>query len=154
MPRVFSVLLTSIWDWFRSRLAMQMERIALRHQVAVYKRSISRPTLQPSDRLLWVWLSRLWPGWKQALEFVQPRTVLTWQKKRFRDYWRRLSQRGKPGRPPLAKEIRPLIRDMWRANPTWGSPRLVGELRTLGITVAKSTVEEYRPRVRKPPPPT
>ena len=140
MPRVFSVMLTFVWDWFRSRLAMQMELIALRHQVAVYKQSISRPKLQPADRWLWVWLSRVWPGWRDALEFVQPRTVLAWQKKRFRDYWRRLSQNGKPGRPPTSKEVRALIRDMWRSNPTWGSPRIVGELRKLGITVAKSTV--------------
>jgi putative transposase len=154
MPRVISILLTSVLDGFRSRLAMQMELIALRHQVAVYQQSISRPKLQPADRLLWVWLSRLWPGWQQALEFVQPRTVLAWQKKRFRDYWHRLSQSGKPGRPTTSKEVRELIRDMWRSNPTWGSPRIVGELGKLGITVAKSTVERYRPRVRKPPSPT
>ena len=71
---------------------MQMEFIALRHQVSVYQQSVSRPKLRPSDRLLWAWLSRLWPGWQQALAFVQPRTVIAWQKKRFRDYWRRLSQ--------------------------------------------------------------
>src|SRR5918996_4330384 len=154
MPRVVSILLTSIATWFRSRLSLQMELIALRHQVAVYQRSISRPKLQPADRLLWVWLSRLWPGWQEALEFVQPRTVIAWQKKHFRDYWRRLSQSGQPGRPTISKEVRDLIRDMWRANPTWGSPRIVGELRKLGITVAKSTVEAYRPRDRKPPSPT
>jgi putative transposase len=85
---------------------------------------------------------------------VQPRTVMAWQKKRFRDYWRQLSQSGKPGRPAIAKEVRELIQDMWRSNPTWGSPRIVGELRKLGITVAKSTVEKYRPRIRKPSSPT
>ena len=106
MPRVISILLTSISTWFRSRLSMQMELIALRHQVAVYKQSVSRPKLQPSDRWLWACLSRLWPGWRDALEFVQPRTVLAWQKKRFRDYWRRLSQSGKPGRTPTSKEVR------------------------------------------------
>ena len=106
MPRLVSMLLAALFDWFRSRLAMQMELIALRHQVAVYKQSISRPKLRPTDRLLWVWLSRLWPGWQQALEFVQPRTVLAWQKRRCRDYWRRVSQRGKPGRPPIAKAVR------------------------------------------------
>jgi transposase InsO family protein len=79
--------------------------------------------------------------------------VLAWQKKRFRAYWRRLSQSGKPGRPTISKEVRELIRDMWCSNPTWGSPRIVGELRKLGINVAKSTVEKYRPRVRKPPSP-
>src|ERR687896_412521 len=77
--------------------------------------------------------SRLWPGWEDALAFVQPHTVITWQQQRFRDHWRRLSQNGKPGRPAMAKEVRELIRTMWRANPTWGSPRIVGELRKLGF---------------------
>ncbi|MDH3600907.1 MAG: hypothetical protein OEU26_14880 [Candidatus Tectomicrobia bacterium] len=154
MPRVVAILLTSIATWFWSRLSLQMELIALRHQVTVYQQSISRPKLRPADRLLWVWLSRLWPGWQDALEFVQPRTVIAWQKKRFRDYWRRLSQSGRPGRPTLSKEVIDLIRDMWRANPTWGSPRLVGELHKIGIEVAKSTVERYRPKNRKPSSPT
>jgi putative transposase len=133
---------------------MQMELIALRHQVAVYKQTVSRPRLWPTDRLLWVWLSRLWPGWQDVLKFVQPRTILAWQKKRFRDYWRHLSQSGKPGRPAITKEVRELIQDMWRSNPTWGSPRIVGELGKLGIHVAKFTVEKYRPRIRKPSSPT
>jgi hypothetical protein len=88
MPRVVLILLAFITTLFRSHLAMQMELIALRHQVAVYRQSISRPKLQSANRLLWVWLSRLWPGWQQALEFVQPRTVIAWQKKRFREHWR------------------------------------------------------------------
>jgi transposase InsO family protein len=96
----------------------------------------------------------LWSGWQQALAFVQPRTVIAWQKKRFRDHWRRLSQRGTPGRPAIAQEVRVLIQDMWQSNPTWGSPRIVGELQKLGIAVAKSTVETYRPRSRKPSSPT
>ena len=154
MPPVISILLTSIGTWFRSRLSMQLEIVALRHQVAVYQQTVSRPRLRTSDRALWVWLSRLWPGWQRALVFVQPRTVIAWQKKRFRDHWQRLSQSGKPGRPAIAKEIHGLIQDMWRSNPTWGSPRIVGELRKLGINVAKSTVEKYRPQVRKPPSPT
>ena len=78
MPRVISILIASLMDWLRSRLSLQLELIALRHQVAVYKQSVPRPKLQSSDRWLWVWLSRLWPGWKDALEFVQPRTVIAW----------------------------------------------------------------------------
>lgn len=81
MPRVVSIIIASIAAWFRSRLDLQMELIALRHQVAVYKQSVTRAKLQPADRLLWAWLSRLWPGWQRALAFVQPRTVITWQKK-------------------------------------------------------------------------
>lgn len=154
MPPIVSVLLASLTTWFRSRLSMQMELIALRHQVAVYKQSVPRPKLRPTDRLLWVWLSRLWPGWQDALAFVQPRTVIAWQHKRFRDHWRRLSQHGTPGRPAIAKEVRALIQDMWRSNPTWGSPRIAGELQKLGIDVAKATVEKYRPRLHKPSSPT
>jgi putative transposase len=154
MPPIVVILIASISTWFRSRLSMQMELIALRHQVSVYQQRVSRPKLRPSDRLLWAWLSRLWPDWQQALAFVQPRTVIAWQKKRFRDDWRRLSQSGKPGRPAISKEVRELIQDMWRSNPTWGSPRIVGELHKLGINVAKSTVEKYRPRTRKPSSPT
>jgi putative transposase len=116
-------------------------------------RYTTRPRLRPTDRLFWVWLSRLWPGWQEALAFVQPRTVIAWQRKRFRDHWRRLSQQGKPGRPAIAKEVRDLIRSMWQANPTWGSPRIVGGLHKLGIDVAKSIVEKYRPRPKKPPSP-
>jgi putative transposase len=65
-----------------------------------------------------------------------------------------LSQTGKPGQPIISKEMQALIRDMGRSNPTWGSPRIVGELRKLGISVAKSTVEKYRPRPCQPSAPT
>jgi hypothetical protein len=87
--------------------------------------------------VLWAWLARLWPGWHDALAFVQPRTVIAWQQQRVRDYWRRVSQQAKPGRPAVAQEVRELIQAMWQANPAWGSPRIVGELRKLGIDVAK-----------------
>jgi putative transposase len=86
--------------------------------------------------------------------FVQPRTVIAWQQQRFRDHWRRLSAQGTPGRPAIAKEIRALIQDMWQANPTWGAPRIVGELHKLGIEVTKSTVKKYRIRPSMPPSPT
>jgi putative transposase len=154
MLSVFSALRAYVVSHFRSHDSLRLENMALRHQLAVYQHTVKRPKLHPSDRLFWSWLSCLWPGWQQALEFVQPRTVIAWQKKRFRDYWRHLSQGGTPGRPTIAKEVRDLIQDMWRSNPLWGSPRIVGELRKLGINVAKSTVEQYRPKSRKPSSPT
>lgn len=43
---------------------------------------------------------------------------------------------------------------MARANPTWGAPRLLGELEKLGIVLAQSTVQKYMPRRRRPPSPT
>ena len=154
MPPVMSALLAFVVALCRSRASLCLENLALRHQVAIYKQTIPRPRLHPTDRLFWAWLSRLWSGWQEALAFVQPRTVIAWQRQRFRDHWRRLSQQGTPGRPTIAKELRELIRTMWQANPTWGSPRIVGELRKLGIDVAKSTVEKYRPCSRKSPSPT
>jgi transposase InsO family protein len=104
--------------------------------------------------MCWALLSRVWDGWKDALVFVQPRTVIDWQRKRFRDYWTLLIRQGKVGRPLVSKDVRHLIREMSNANPMWGSPRIMGELRKLGIDVAKSTVEKYRVRRRKPPSPT
>jgi hypothetical protein len=71
---------------FRSRTSLHLEHLALRHQLAVYQRSVPRPRLRSTDRVLWVWLARLWPGWLDALAFVQPRTVIAWQQQRFRDY--------------------------------------------------------------------
>jgi putative transposase len=85
---------------------------------------------------------------------VKPATVITWQRKRFREHWANLCRNGKPGRPPVAKEIRDLIQKMSMANPGWGSPRIVGELRKLGIEVAKSTVEKYMIRLKKSSSPT
>jgi putative transposase len=121
MQPILLALVAFVTTLLRSRLALQLEIVALRHQVAVYQRSVPRPRLHATDRLFWVWLSRLWSGWQQALAFVQPRTVIAWQKKRFRDHWRRSSQRGTPGRPAITKEVRVLIQDMWHSNPTWGS---------------------------------
>ena len=88
------------------------------------------------------------------MHFVRSRTVLEWQKRRFREHWRRKSERGRPGRPCIDRDIRELIRRISRTNPTWGSPRIVGELNKLGIVVAKSTVEKYRIRVTGFPSPT
>jgi hypothetical protein len=128
-----------------------MEIIALRHQVAVYRRRPARARLRPSDRLFWAWLSRVWTGWRESLVIVQPRAVIAWQRRRFRDHWRRLSR---PGRPTVSPEIRHLIRRMSSANPLWGAPRIVGELRKVGIDVAKSTVERYMVRRPRPASPT
>jgi putative transposase len=153
MLPVISALCAFVASLFQSRWAMQLKILALQHQLAVYKHTVARPRLRPTDRLFWVWLSRWWRGWHDALAFVQPRTVIAWQRKRFQDHWRRLSPQGTSGRPAMAQEVRDLMRALWQANPTWGAPRIVGEPRKLGIAVATSTVEQYRPRLRKPPSP-
>jgi putative transposase len=148
------IFLSSLGLAFRTRTSLQLENLALRHQLTVYQRSDATPRIQPVDRLFWSWLSRVWSGWRGALVFVQPRTIIAWQRKRFRDHWSRLSGTTKPGRPSTSARIRQLIQRMSKANPQWGSPRIVGELAKIGIVVAKSTVEKYMVRKRKPPSPT
>jgi putative transposase len=151
---IVSALRTCVVSLFRSGVALRLEHLALRHQLAVYQQTVRRPRLRPTARLRWVWLSRLWPGWSKALACAQPRTVIAWQRKRFRAYWRRLSRRGTPDRPALAQEVRDLLRQMWQAHPTRGAPRIVGELRKLGSEVARATGEQYRVPSRKPSSPT
>ena len=152
MKSIVSALFIFLSTLFRSRVSLQLENVALRHQLTVYQRSAKRPRICPGDRVLWSWIADRWSGWKDALVIVQ--TVIAWQRKRFRDHWTKLSKHVRPGRPPVSKEIRALIRKMSEANISWGSPRIVGELRKLGINVAKSTVEKYRVKSRKPPSPT
>lgn len=138
MKPMLVALIAFIGATVRSRASMQLEILALRHQLAVYKRSVKRPRLRPADRILWSWMSRIWPRWQQALLIVQPRTVIAWQRRRFRDHWTRLSRSGKTGRPTVSNEIRALIRRLSSANPLWGAPRIVGELHKVGIDVAQS----------------
>ena len=135
---------------FQSRLALQAEILALRHQLNVLHRSAdARRQLRISDRVLWAWLSRLWPNWRSALLIVKPETVIHWYRQGFRFYWRWKSRHV--GRPDIGREIRELIRKTCFSNPTWGAPRVHGELLKLGIDVSQSTVSRYMVRPRKPP---
>ena len=134
-----------------SRTSLAVENLALRQQLAVYKQSVKRPKLRPRDRLFWICLSRLWSNWRSALSMVQPETVIRWHRQGFQLYWSLKSRNGKPGRPPLSRDIRELIRLMSRENPGWGAPRICSELLLLGHEVAERTVAKYMVRTRKPP---
>ena len=143
-PTLFSI--------FRSRAALQLENLALRHQIGVLQRSVrKRPKLTPLDRLLWVWLFAVWSDWRSALAIVQPETIIAWHRKSFRLFWTWKVRLGKTGRPTVAREVRHLIRRMCRENPSWGAPRIHGELLKLGINIAESSVSKYMVRCRKPP---
>ena len=134
----------------QSRATLVAENLALRHQIVILQRSVKRPRLHRRDRIFWVWLSRLWRGWRSSLLVVQPETVLRWHREGFRLYWRWKS-RSRCGRPKLDAEIRALIRRMSRDNPTWGRRRIRSELHLLGYEVAERTVAKYMVRGRKPP---
>jgi len=105
-----------------------LENLALRQQLAVLKRTAKWPKLRRSDRLFWIWLTRMWAEWKESPVIVAPDTVLRWQRRRFRDYWTKLSGRPTVGRPPVNAEITALVRHMAAVNPLWGAPRIHGEL--------------------------
>src|SRR5437016_5087653 len=130
---------------------LALENLALRHQLAVYKKTVARPKVRRSDRLFWVALSRVWADWRQALVIVSPNTVLRWQRRRFREHWTKLSARPLAGRPSVNAEIKALITRMAAANPLWGAPRIHGELLKLGLTVSQATVSKYMLRPRRPP---
>src|SRR5437870_2253373 len=136
---------------FGGHRQLALENLALRQQLAVFKRTVNRPKLQRSDRLLWVWLSRVWPAWRQALVIVAPATVLRWQRRRFLRHWATLSGRRAAGRPPVDAAIKALVRRMAAANPLWGGPRIHGELLKLGTDVAERTVSRLLPKRRSPP---
>jgi len=133
-----------------SRRDLALENIALRQQLMVLRRQTAKVRLREGDRLFWVWLRRVWPGWRGALVLVQPATVVGWHRRGFRTYWRWKS-RARGGRPRIDPSVQNLIRHMWKSNPTWGAPRIQAELHKLGIDVSDSTVRRYRPSGLRPP---
>jgi len=112
------LLVVGVWTFLRAVLvgsaATALENLALRHPLRVLQRSGRRPRLARRDRLLWVWLSRVWAGWRSSLVIVQPATVLAWHRRGLQLYWRWKSRPNPLGRPKLDAELRPSS-DAWRA---------------------------------------
>ena len=153
MPNVILFLFRFIHLLGSGHHAIAMENLALRLQLATYKKKRKRPVLTELDRLFWVGLSGIWDGWRTALVFVQPDTVVRWQRDRFRRYWARLTRakHSRTGRPAVTSSIRQLVLRMATANPLWGSPRIHGELKMLGIQISERTVSRILRRARRPP---
>ena len=150
--RIVVEFILAVWAglgaFFRSRADLALEILALRQQVAVFKRKRPRPTFSSSDRLFWMLLRRVWSGWKDVLVVVQPDTVVAWHRAGFRWYWRWKSH-GRRGRPRITAEVRELIRQLAAENAGWGAPRIHGELRKLGFDVAERTVARYLRRLHR-----
>src|SRR4030095_442740 len=128
---------------FKTQARLEAEIVLLRHQLNVLRQRVpSKPRLTVADRLLFVWLYRLFPSVLNAGTIVQPGTVIRGHRTGFRLYWWWRS-RSRGGRPKVPVEIRRLIREMSLANRLWGAPRIHGELLKLGIEVAQSTVAKY-----------
>jgi putative transposase len=149
---MIGAILAAFRVFFRTRLDMSLEVLALRQQLAVLKRKRRRPVLSRLDRLFWIMLRNVWPRWSDVLAIVKPATVIGWHRRGFRVYWR---CRSKPrsGRPRITEEVHSLIRQMRLENADWGAPKIHGELLKLGFAVSERTIAGYlrglRPRMRK-----
>src|SRR5277367_4705663 len=149
MLTILSAMISLVSFRFRRRASLELEVLALRHQLAVlHRQRPGRAWLRRGDRLLWCWLYRVWPGCLKVMVLVKLATVLQWHRQGFRLFWR---WRSRFGRPSVEREIRDLIRRMSSANPLWGAPRIHGELLKLGIEVSQATVAKYMLRRRGTP---
>ena len=134
----------------RSRRDVTLENLLLRHPLEVALRGSPHLRLCRKDRILWVWVRRLWSrGWRGHLLMVQPETVLRWHRKGWRLHWSWKS-RTRLGRPRLSREVKELISRMSRENRLWGTERIRGELLKVGIVVSNRSIRRYR--WRKPTP--
>jgi transposase InsO family protein len=154
MLRLLRLICVQVVRSFRSRHDLLLENLALRQQLSVLKEQ--RPQIRSAapDKLFWVVLRRLWPGWKQALILVQPETVVGWHRAGFKLYWKWLSRhRATLGRRYVSKELRQLIFRMVAENQTWGAPRIHGELRMLGFDISERTVLRWMRKAPRSPEP-
>ena len=139
---------------FRGRRSLLIENLALRQQLVALKRRHPRPGLSLFDKLFWVIARRVWSSWKQSLIIVTPETVVRWHRAGFLMYWRLISRvRRQAGRRPTPKEVRALIFRMVVENPTWGAPRIHGELRMLGFDFCERTISRWMKRAPRDPEP-
>jgi transposase InsO family protein len=150
MLLLLKVLLWTVRALARSRQALVLDNLALRHQLATVAHRGRRPRLLPTDRLFWVALRAVWTDWATSLAIVKPATVIAWHRRAYRVYWRRLSRPR--GRPRTNAQVRDLIRRMVTEN-QWGAPRIHGELLKLGFRLSERTVSRYvrMSRPRRPP---
>ena len=135
-----------------SRKDLVLENLALRQQLLALHTKRPRRRLSAEHKLCWVLLRKLWSGWQKPLILVSPRTVVAWHRAGFRLYWKWLSKtRRVGGRKPVGREVRELIFHMAAENPTWGAPRIHGELLKLGFKISEATVSRWLRRMPRQP---
>jgi transposase InsO family protein len=145
------LLLGTLRVVLRDRHALVVENLLLRQQLAVALRARPRPRLRGRDRLFWTVVRRVCADWRRHLVLVRPETVLRWHRRGWRVFWWWRSRRPM-GRPCVPAEVRGLIAAMSRNNPLWGTERIRGELRKLGIAVSAGSIRRYRWRGSARPP--
>src|SRR5262245_28896073 len=116
MAELLANFLATLLSLFKSRSELQAEILVLRHQLNVLRRKARHsPRVTSWDRLLFVWLYRLYPSVLAAVAIIEPDTLIRWHRSGFRAYWRWKS-RSKGGRPRIPQDIRELIHEMSLAN--------------------------------------
>ena len=139
---------------FRSRKDLILENLALRQQLLALHTKRPRRRLTTLHKLFWIALKTFWSGWTEPLVLVTPRTVVRWHRAGFGLYWTWVSRaRGIGGRRRVSKEVRALIVRMATENPTWGAPRIHGELLKLGFHLSEITVSRWLRRIPRTPDP-
>ena len=121
----FGPVLTAVFAFlgasFRTRSALQLEILALRHQIGMLQRSVKRAKLTATDRLLGAWLGSIWNGWEARLALVKAARSSAVHRQGFSLFWRWKIRHGKPGCPAVPKDVRELIRMLSRENPLWAA---------------------------------
>lgn len=147
MQPILSAIFAAISFRFRRRASLELEIIALRHQLNVYRqRQKKRIFLHRMDRFFWMALYRISPRVIKTLVIIQPKTLINWHYRGFRMFWRWRIRRGQPWHR-LAAEKRDMIYQMKRDNPTWGVVRISQEMGRIGLKVSQSCVHEYLRKV-------
>jgi len=122
----------------RSEHAKDVEIAVLCHQLSVLRRQVQRVEFRPTDRAVLAVLSRALPRSHWSIYLVTPGTILRWHRRLVTRKWTRPYPRG--GRPPLAEHVVALIVRLARENARWGSRRIQGELKKLGVSVSATTI--------------
>jgi putative transposase len=135
----------------RGHRELVLENLALRQQLMGMKRATRRTHLRARDQLFWIALRRLWRNWRTAVVLVRPDTVVSWHRDWLRHRWTRGSTPRANGRPRVTREIRALVRENSHGESAVGTPRIHGELRTLGVDVSERTVSRLLKRRPRPP---
>jgi putative transposase len=153
MRLILSALFSLLTFRFRRRMSLELEIIALRHQLSVLQRRRKlSPLIVPADRFIWIWLYSAYPKAIQWMRLVKPETVIEWHRRGFLLYWRSRCNRGHA--PWKVKgQLRRLIIQMYNENAGWGAGRIQGELLKLGYNVTKPTVAKYLARYPLTPTP-
>jgi transposase len=122
----------------RGDTAKDLEILVLRHQLAVLRRQVARPRLEPADGALLAAISRLLPRSHWSCFFVKPDTLLRWHRRLVAGAW--TYPRRRQGRPPLEQGTQQLIVRLAKENPRWGYQRIKGELLRLGMRVSATAI--------------